>query len=60
LSQELKKVKQEFLTIIENYVRRLTKFGLLARRGNSIDPTQYTKFGLLQSRNEFRQNPPAR
>ena len=59
LGNELKKVKIDFLSILEPFVRRLSKFGLLSRRGNSIDPTHYTKFGLLQSRNEFRQNPPA-
>jgi hypothetical protein len=53
-------VKQEYLSVMEPFVRRLAKFGLLSRRGNSIDPTQHTKFGLLQARNEFRQNPPAR
>lgn len=60
LGDELKKVKLEFLSILETFVKRLTKFGLLARSANSIDPTRYTKFGILQSRNEFRQNPPAR
>ena len=60
LGDELKKVKQEFLSILETFVKRLTKFGLLTRAGNNIDPTRYTKFGILQSRNEFRQNPPAR
>ncbi|TRY61353.1 hypothetical protein TCAL_01790 [Tigriopus californicus] len=59
LGQELTCVKNKFLTIMEHFVRRLAKNGALIRRGNSVNPTHYTKFGLLQSRNEFRQNPPA-
>jgi Fanconi anemia group M protein len=57
LGNELKKVKMDFLSILEPFIRRLAKLNILSR--NSIDPTHYTKFGLLQSRNEFRQNPPA-
>ena len=41
------------------FFRRLANKGALSRRGNSINPTHYTRYGLLQARNEFRQNPPA-
>eukprot|EP00095_Tigriopus_kingsejongensis_P003009 maker-scaffold170_size291898-snap-gene-0.16 protein:Tk03009 transcript:maker-scaffold170_size291898-snap-gene-0.16-mRNA-1 annotation:"hypothetical protein LOTGIDRAFT_127429" len=60
LGDELLGVKNKFLTIMEHFIRRLAKNGALSRRGNSANPTHYSKFGLLQARNEFRQNPPAR
>jgi Fanconi anemia group M protein len=53
-------IKQKFLTVLEQFIKRLSNSGALARRGNSFNPQHYTKFGLLQSRTEFRQNPPAR
>ena len=52
-------MKAKFLSILEYFIKRLSKCGALYRRGNSADPAHYTKFGLLQSRNEFRQNPPS-
>jgi len=54
IGEELKKVKMQYLSVLEPFVQRLSKMGLLIKRGNSIDPSQYTKFGILQSRNEFR------
>ena len=32
---------------------------MLSHRGNSVNPEHYSRWGLLQARNEFRQNPPA-
>ena len=29
-----------------------------SRRGNAANPTNYTKFGMLKMREEFRRNPP--
>ena len=60
VGQELESIKQKFLTILEVFIRRLSKASCLSRRGNSTNPLHYTKFGLITARNEFRQNPPAR
>ena len=38
----------------------MAKDCVLSRRGNSANPQHYTKFGILQCREEYRQNPPAR
>lgn len=54
IGDELKKVKMEYLSVLEPFVRRLAKMGLLSKKGNSIDPTQYSKFVILESKNEFR------
>lgn len=59
LGDELTGFKNRFLAVMEVFVRRLANKGALVRRGNSVNPAHYTKFGLLQSRDEFRKNPPA-
>lgn len=60
VGKELEEIKQKFLTILEVFIKRLSKAGVLSRRGNSSNPLHYTKFGLIQAREEYRQNPPAR
>ena len=60
ISGELKAMKDKFLSILEIFIKRLTTANALSRRGNSTNPAHYTKFGILQSREEFRQNPPGR
>merc|ERR1712095_174272 len=60
ISGELKAMKEKFLTILEIFIKRLAKVNALSRRGNSTNPLHYTKFGILQSRDEFRQNPSGR
>ncbi len=60
VGKELEEIKQKYLTILEVFIRRLAKAGVLSRRGNSTNPLHYTKFGLIQTREEYRQNPPAR
>ena len=59
LGAELAGIKGKFLSVMEVFVKRLAKKGALFKRGNSANPTHYSKFGLLTARNEFRQNPPA-
>ena len=59
IGPELTRIKNKYLSILEHFVKRLNKHGALAKRGNSINPTNYTKFALLTARNEFRQNPPS-
>ena len=57
LGEELTNVKEKYLSILEIFIRRLSKAGVLSRRGNSNNPNHYTKFGLIQARDEYRQNP---
>ena len=54
LGKELEDIKQKYLTILEIFIRRLSKAGALSRRGNSTNPQHYSKFGLIQARDEFR------
>jgi Fanconi anemia group M protein len=60
LSTELLAFKNKVLSVLEHFVRRLTKIGALSRRSNSTNPQHYSKFGLITARDEFRRNPPAR
>ena len=53
-------MKDRFLKILEYFIQRLANNFVLTRRGNSMIPTHYTKFGLIQAREEYRQNPPAK
>ena len=58
LGDELQVVRMKYASILENFIGRLARNGVLAKQHNSSNPFQYSKFGLLQCRNEFRQNPP--
>lgn len=60
IGEELAEIKKKYLTVLKYYIDRLVKFSVLSRRGNSTEPTHYTKYGLFQCREEYRQNPPAR
>ena len=53
-------MKDRFLKILEYFIQRLANNFVLTRRGNSTNPTHYTKYGIIQAREEYRQNPPAR
>ena len=58
---ELAEIRNKYLSILEYFVKRLNRNGVLAKRNNNtVNPTNYTKFGILSARDEFRKNPPAR
>ena len=60
LDDDMKKFQSIFRdNILELAIRRLGKHGVLAYRGNTTNPEHYSRWALLQARNEFRQNPPA-
>ena len=60
LDEDLKNVQSIFRdSILDIIIKRLAKHGVLSHRGNSVNPEHYSRWGLLQARNEFRQNPPA-
>lgn len=55
MSVEILEIKEKFLGIMEIYTKRLSTAGAI--KGNH-NPTNFTKFAILEKRNEFRQNPP--
>jgi len=55
MSEEILEIKRKFLEIMEIYTKRLSTAGAI--RG-SHEPTNFTKYAILEKRNEFRQNPP--
>ena len=60
LDEDMKKVQSMFRdNILEVAITRLGKHGVLGYRGNTTNPDHYSRWALLQARNEFRQNPPS-
>ena len=60
LDEDMKKVQSIFRdNILEVAITRLGKHGVLGYRGNTTNPDHYSRWALLQARNEFRQNPPS-
>ena len=60
LDDDLKKVQSIYRdNILEPAIKRLGKSGVLGYRGNTTNPDHYSRWALLQARNEFRQNPPS-
>ena len=60
LDDDLKKVQSIFRDcFLEPAIKRLGKSGVLGYRGNTTNPEHYSRWALLQARNEFRQNPPS-
>ena len=60
LDEDLKKVQSIFRDhILDPAIKRLGKNGVLGYRGNTTNPDHYSRWALLQARNEFRQNPPS-
>ena len=55
LEGEILLVKNAFLKVLSGVVGRLAKHGVVY----SANPERLSKFGLLQSRDEFRKCPPA-
>ena len=56
----IKKVQSIFRDhILDPAIKRLGKNGVLGYRGNTTNPDHYSRWALLQARNEFRQNPPS-
>ena len=55
LEGEILVVKNTFLKVLSAVVGRLAKYGVVY----SANPERLSKFGLLQARDGFRQNPPS-
>ena len=55
LEGEILLVKNAFLKVLSGVVGRLAKYGVVY----SANPERLSKFGLLQAREAFRQNPPS-
>merc|ERR1719341_1921902 len=55
LDEDLVKVRDKLLLVQEVYVKKLAAANAV-RKGHN--PSNYTKFAFLNSRNEWRQNPP--
>lgn len=49
LGRELLDIKSKFLQILETFIRRLVAYGALPRRSNTVNPTCYSKYGILQA-----------
>ena len=56
MDQEILSIKQKLLGVIEIYTKKLSTAKAVR---NGHNPSKYTKFGLINNRNEWRQNPPA-
>ena len=60
LDEDMKKVQSVYRDcVLDIAIKRLGKHGVLSYRGNTTNPDHYSKWALLQARNEFRQNPPS-
>ena len=55
MDSSIKDIKEKLLGVMEIYVKRLSAASAL-RKGHN--PSAYTKFAFIRSRDEWRQNPP--
>ncbi|CAB4061547.1 DEAD-box ATP-dependent RNA helicase FANCM,ATP-dependent DNA helicase MPH1,Fanconi anemia group M protein,Fanconi anemia group M protein homolog,ATP-dependent DNA helicase fml1,ATP-dependent DNA helicase mph1 [Lepeophtheirus salmonis] len=60
LSAEMEDIKDKYSALLEIFVGRLHRFGVIGQNKKEIKVSSVSKFMLLQCRNEFRQNPPTK